>query len=148
MFTATIIIAFTLVRPCKDKRLYLHGIVPQRNRMNQREQPVLGVWILCSPRWRCKITTVHLSLAKFIFKKRVSGLSGQQTSHDRSQERWQHYVCLTLKALHSHFLIFTHLKLCLATATHNFKRVKISHMCLIWHQPFVNPVNRHTFRFQ
>ena len=26
--------------------------------------------------------------------------------------------------------MFTHLKLCLATAAHNFKRVKIIHICL------------------
>ena len=30
--------------------------------------------------------------------------------------------------------IFTHLKLCLATGTHNFKWVKITHVCLIWDQ--------------
>ena len=30
--------------------------------------------------------------------------------------------------------IFTHLKLCLATAIHNFKWVKIYHSCLIWDQ--------------
>ena len=29
-------------------------------------------------------------------------------------------------------LIFTNLKLCLATATHSFKWVKIAHICLIW----------------
>ena len=28
--------------------------------------------------------------------------------------------------------IFNHLKLCLATATHNFKCVNITHICLIW----------------
>ena len=33
------------------------------------------------------------------------------------------------------YLIFTHLKLCLATATHNFKWVKISHR-LMWDQTF------------
>ena len=27
-------------------------------------------------------------------------------------------------------------KLCLATATHNFKWVKITHICLIWKQTF------------
>ena len=35
-------------------------------------------------------------------------------------------------------LIFTYLKLCLTTATHNFKWVKITHMCLIWDQTFAN----------
>ena len=34
--------------------------------------------------------------------------------------------------------IFTHLKFCLATATHNFKCVKIMHICLIWDQTFAN----------
>ena len=33
-------------------------------------------------------------------------------------------------------LIFVHLKLCLATATHNFKWLKITHICLIWHKIF------------
>ena len=28
--------------------------------------------------------------------------------------------------------IFTHLKLCLSTAIHNFKCVKITPICLIW----------------
>ena len=36
-------------------------------------------------------------------------------------------------------LIFTHLKLCrLATEIHNFKRVKIAHICLIWDKAFTN----------
>ena len=35
----------------------------------------------------------------------------------------------TLKAPNQ--IIFTHLKLFLATATHNFKSVKINHICLI-----------------
>ena len=34
--------------------------------------------------------------------------------------------------------IFTHLKLCLATAIHNFKWVKITHIFLIWDQRFAN----------
>ena len=36
-------------------------------------------------------------------------------------------------------LIFTHLKLCLATAIHNFKWVKIIHICLIWDRIFTVP---------
>ena len=36
------------------------------------------------------------------------------------------------------FKIFTHLKLCVATATHNFKWVKIIHICLIWDLTFAN----------
>ena len=36
------------------------------------------------------------------------------------------------------YLIFSHLKLCLATATHNFKWVEITHSCLIWEQIFTN----------
>ena len=34
--------------------------------------------------------------------------------------------------------IFTHLKLCVATATHNFKWAKITHICLFWDQQFAN----------
>ena len=36
------------------------------------------------------------------------------------------------------YLIFTHLKLCIATAIHNFKWVKSAHICLIWDQTFAN----------
>ena len=36
-----------------------------------------------------------------------------------------------------HFF-FTHLKLGVATATHNFKWVKITHICVIWDQQFAN----------
>ena len=32
----------------------------------------------------------------------------------------------------------THLKLCLATATHNFKWVKITHIFVVWEQKFEN----------
>ena len=35
-------------------------------------------------------------------------------------------------------IIFTHLKLGLATATHNFKWVKITYSCLIWGETFAN----------
>ena len=35
--------------------------------------------------------------------------------------------------------IFTHFKLRLATATRNFKRVKITHMCFICDETFANP---------
>ena len=48
---------------------------------------------------------------------------------------------LTLKAwnkYNKYNLNFTHLKLCLATATHNFKRVKITHIWLPWDQPLAN----------
>ena len=34
--------------------------------------------------------------------------------------------------------ISTHLKLCLATATHNFKWVKITNIWFIWDQTFAN----------
>ena len=34
--------------------------------------------------------------------------------------------------------ILTHLKLCLATATHNFKWVKIIHIYLLWNETFAN----------
>ena len=36
------------------------------------------------------------------------------------------------------FFFFIHLKLCLATGIHNFKWVKITHICLIWDDTFVN----------
>ena len=35
-------------------------------------------------------------------------------------------------------VISTHLKLCLATATHNFKWVKITYICLICNDAFAN----------
>ena len=35
------------------------------------------------------------------------------------------------------YLIY-HLKLCLATATHNFKWMKTTHICVIWDQTFTN----------
>ena len=39
------------------------------------------------------------------------------------------HVCIPAKL----FIYFvTHLKLCLPTAIHNFKRVKISDICLVW----------------
>ena len=38
----------------------------------------------------------------------------------------------------SSYYIFTHFKLCLATATHNFKWVKITHICLIGDRTFAN----------
>ena len=34
--------------------------------------------------------------------------------------------------------MLTHLKLCLATTIHNFKLVKITHVCLIWDNKFEN----------
>ena len=48
-------------------------------------------------------------------------------------------ISLTLKhvkAQLSEIKIFTHLKFCLATATHNFKWVKITNICIIWDQTF------------
>ena len=45
---------------------------------------------------------------------------------------------LPLKELNYTIQIFTHLKLCLATATHNFKWMKITDICLIWDQTFAN----------
>ena len=45
---------------------------------------------------------------------------------------------LTLEALNQIIRIFTLLQLCLATTTHNFKWVKITHICLIWDQRFAN----------
>ena len=45
-------------------------------------------------------------------------------------------------------LIFRPLKLCLATATHNFKWLKISHICSIEHKYFQILMHRHTFHSQ
>ena len=42
------------------------------------------------------------------------------------------------KARNQIIWIFTHLKLCLATATHNFKWVEITHICLISDQTLAN----------
>ena len=44
------------------------------------------------------------------------------------------------KAPHYKMHIFTHLKLCLATATHNFKSLKITPICLICDQTFYLPI--------
>ena len=48
------------------------------------------------------------------------------------------YVIVTLEALKSEIKIFTHLKLCLATAIHNFKRVKIAYICIILIKMYAN----------
>ena len=45
-------------------------------------------------------------------------------------------VVLTLQALNLIVEIFTHLKLCLATATHDLDCVKITHIFLIWDSTF------------
>ena len=45
---------------------------------------------------------------------------------------------LTLILLGKFILIFNHLRLCLATAIHNLKWLKITHICLIWDQTFTN----------
>ena len=37
-----------------------------------------------------------------------------------------------LKTLNKTIYILTHLMLCLATATHNIKWVKITHICRMW----------------
>ena len=36
-------------------------------------------------------------------------------------------------------LIFSHMKLCLATAIHNFMWEKITHICSIWDRNVTNP---------
>ena len=46
--------------------------------------------------------------------------------------------CAIRTMLKCQIKIFTHLKLCLATATHNFKWVEITHNCLIWNKTFTN----------
>ena len=45
---------------------------------------------------------------------------------------------LTFEALKQIIKIFTHLKLCLANAIHNFKWPKIADICLIWDQTFAS----------
>ena len=53
---------------------------------------------------------------------------------------------LNLILLSYFFLIFTHLKLCPATATHNFKWLKITGLFLIWAQIYSQILMfRHTF---
>ena len=47
-------------------------------------------------------------------------------------------MCISLYPATLIYLIFNHLKLCLATATHNFKWMKITDICLIWVQIFAN----------
>ena len=42
------------------------------------------------------------------------------------------------KALNYRIDNFTHLKLCFATATHNFKWVKMTDICLMWDQQFAD----------
>ena len=51
---------------------------------------------------------------------------------------WNNKITTLMKALNWINWISTHLKLCLTTATHNFKWVKITHIIIIWHQPFSN----------
>ena len=48
------------------------------------------------------------------------------------------YVIVTLEALKSEIKIFTHLKLCLFTAIHNFKFVKIVYICIKMYANFAN----------
>ena len=49
----------------------------------------------------------------------------------KAQSTTQIYLIYLIK-------IFTHLKLCLAAAIHNFKWVNITRICLIWDQIFEN----------
>ena len=57
-----------------------------------------------------------------------------------NRPRWIHSdeSSMSLSPPSNLIYFFTHLKLCFATATHNFKWVKISHICLIWDQKFLN----------
>ena len=58
-------------------------------------------------------------------------------------------AALTLILLGSFIDIFSHLKLCLATATHNFKWLKITHICLICAQKYLQILMfKHTFYSQ
>ena len=47
-------------------------------------------------------------------------------------------VTLALILLDVFILIFNHLRLCLATAIHNLKWLKITHICFNWVQIFAN----------
>ena len=52
----------------------------------------------------------------------------------------QYILRLPLKAPSKIISFFTHVQLCLATATHDFKWVKITQIiCLILEQTFINP---------
>ena len=47
------------------------------------------------------------------------------------------WICMNTLPQPSYLVyIFTHLKLRLATATHNFKSVKTTHISLIWNKTF------------
>ena len=62
----------------------------------------------------------------------------QCISSSRSLDnKWQ-IDTLTFLTLNYIIWFFTHLKLCLATATHNIRWVKITHIVLIWDQTFAN----------
>ena len=71
----------------------------------------------------------------------VSCLLGMTMMTDQSEGKvWlpfysQHLILILLSKFIS---VFTHLKLFPATATHNFIWVKVTHICLIWDQPFWN----------
>ena len=57
-------------------------------------------------------------------------------------------ICgLILHVLIYQIKMFTHLNLCLATANHNFKRVNITDICLIWDQT-VALLFKHEFHSQ
>ena len=45
---------------------------------------------------------------------------------------------ISLKTLNWIIKVFTHLKLCLATATHNFKWLIINHIYLNWNETIAN----------
>ena len=47
-------------------------------------------------------------------------------------------TAVTLILLSTFIYIFNHLKLCIATAMHNLKWLKITDICLIWDQTLLN----------
>ena len=51
---------------------------------------------------------------------------------------WSEWNLVLVYSLEYRIWIFTHLKLCLAVATHNFKWVKIIRICSIWYQTLAN----------
>ena len=73
-------------------------------------------------------------------------LQGEPLCHKNdtteNDQRWakltSEFLMLTLALLRKFIEIFTHLKLCLATAIHNFNWVKITHICLVLVISFAN----------
>ena len=111
---------------------------------------VINVTILL-PRddWNASETVYNMAIAGYTKIHDCtdnSGLNTEAAQEHRSRSAAgkkikKECACLTIIPLSEFIYIlynFTSLKLCLATATHNFKSVKITHISLIWDQSFSN----------